>query len=100
MNLASAAPAVCTRTIQVHPLTCAIGAEVSNVSLADATVDDELLAEIRSLLLRFRVLFFRDQDITRAEHVAFARHFGALEDHPVVGSDPDHPGLVRGRRRR
>ena len=36
--------------------------------------------------LEHRVLFFRDQDITRAEHVAFARHFGALEDHPVAGS--------------
>ncbi|HYP69932.1 MAG TPA: TauD/TfdA family dioxygenase, partial [Variovorax sp.] len=30
-----------------------------------------------------------------AEHVAFARCFGPLEDHPVVGNDPDHPGLVR-----
>jgi alpha-ketoglutarate-dependent taurine dioxygenase len=38
---------------------------------------------------------FRDQDITRAEHVAFARHFGELEDHPVAGSDPENPGLVR-----
>ena len=37
----------------------------------------------------------RDQDITRAEHVAFAKRFGALEDHPMVGSDPDHPGFVR-----
>ena len=44
------------------------------------------------LLLKHRVLFFRDQDITRAEHVAFARHFGELEDHPVAGSDPEHPG--------
>ena len=42
-----------------------------------------------------KVLFFRDQDITRAEHVAFARHFGELEDHPVAGSDPENPGLVR-----
>ena len=41
------------------------------------------------------MLFFRDQDITRAEHVAFARHFGELEDHPVAGSDPENPGLVR-----
>jgi taurine dioxygenase len=41
------------------------------------------------------VLFFRDQDITRAEHVAFARQFGELEDHPVAGSDPENPGLVR-----
>jgi taurine dioxygenase len=27
--------------------------------------------------------------------VAFARHFGELADHPVAGSDPDYPGLVR-----
>jgi taurine dioxygenase len=27
--------------------------------------------------------------------VAFARRFGELEDHPVAGSDPEHPGLVR-----
>ena len=53
------------------------------------------MAEIRALLLKHKVLFFRDQDITRAEHVAFARHFGELEDHPVAGSDPENPGLVR-----
>ena len=77
------------------PLTCAIGAEVSNVDLGVAARTPELMAQIRALLLRHRVLFFRDQDITRAEHVAFARHFGELEDHPVAGSDPDYPGLVR-----
>ncbi|MFW9792626.1 TauD/TfdA dioxygenase family protein, partial [Brucella melitensis] len=65
------------------------------VCLADAAHDDGLFAEIRAALLAHRVLFLRDQDITRAEHVAFARRFGELEDHPVAGSDPDHPGLVR-----
>lgn len=84
-----------TRSIHVEPLTCAIGAELSNVHLGAASRDPAMMAEIRGLLLRHRVLFFRDQDISRAEHVAFARHFGELEDHPVVGSDPDHPGLVR-----
>jgi len=88
-------PGAIRDAIRVEPLTCAIGAEVSNVSLADAAVDDALFAEIRALWLKHRVLFFRDQDITRAEHVAFARRFGELEDHPVAGSDPDHPGLVR-----
>ena len=82
-------------SIKVEPLTCAIGAELSNVDLGTASRDPEMLAEIRALLLKHRVLFLRDQDFTRAEHVAFARHFGSLEDHPVVGSDPDHPGLVR-----
>ena len=78
-----------------EPLTCAIGAEVRNINLGVASRDGALMAEIRSLLLKHKVLFFRDQDITRAEHVAFARRFGELEDHPVAGSDPDHPGLVR-----
>jgi hypothetical protein len=27
--------------------------------------------------------------------VAFAERFGQLEDHPAVGSHPDHPGLVQ-----
>jgi taurine dioxygenase len=81
-------------SMKVEPLTCAIGAELSHVSLADAARDDALFAEIRSLLIEHKVLFFRDQNISRAEHVAFARRFGELEDHPVVGSDPDHPGLV------
>src|SRR5688572_30918058 len=85
---------VLKHSIRVEPLTCAIGAELSNVDLGVAARTPELMTEIRALLLRHRVLFFRDQDITRAEHVAFARHFGELEDHPVAGSDPDHPGLV------
>lgn len=82
-------------SINVEPLTCAIGAELSNVNLGAASRDPALVAEIRALLLKHKVLFFRDQEITRAEHVAFARHFGELEDHPVAGSDPEHPGLVR-----
>jgi len=84
-----------TRGIQVHPVTCAIGAELRQVSLADAARDAALAAEIRALLVKHKVLFFRQQELTRAEHVAFARRFGELEDHPVAGSDPEHPGLVR-----
>lgn len=82
-------------SIRVEQLTCAIGAELDNVDLGVASRDPDLVAEIRRLLLEHKVLFFRDQDITRAEHVAFARHFGPLEDHPVAGSDPENPGLVR-----
>jgi taurine dioxygenase len=84
-----------TSGIQVAPLTATIGAELSNISLAEASRDDDLFAELRSLLLQHKVLFVRDQDITRAEHVALAERFGPLEDHPVAGSDPEHPGLVR-----
>lgn len=81
--------------MKIEPLTCAIGAELTGVSLADAARDDGLFAAIKAALLQHKVLFLRHQDISRADHVAFARRFGELEDHPVAGSDPDHPGLVR-----
>jgi taurine dioxygenase len=81
--------------MRVEKLTCSIGAEIVGVNLGDASRDAGLFAEIRAQLLQHKVLFLRDQDITRAEHVAFARRFGELEDHPVAGSDPENPGLVR-----
>ncbi|NKY54425.1 TauD/TfdA dioxygenase family protein [Nocardia vermiculata] len=79
----------------VRPLTCTIGAELFDVDLAEVSRSDTLFSAVKDLLLEYKVLFFRDQDITRAEHVALAQRFGPLEDHPVLGSDPDHPGLVR-----
>jgi taurine dioxygenase len=82
-------------SLQVERLTCSIGAQLSGVNLGEAARDEALFAEIKALLLKHKVLFLRDQDITRAEHVAFASRFGPLEDHPVAGSDPEHPGLVR-----
>ncbi|VVD72136.1 TauD/TfdA dioxygenase family protein [Pandoraea soli] len=81
--------------MQIEQLTYSIGAELTGVKLADAVHDDGLFDEIRTALVKHRVLFLRDQEFTRAEHVAFARRFGDLEDHPVAGSDPEHPGLVR-----
>jgi taurine dioxygenase len=81
--------------MRVEQLTCSIGAELIGVDLADAARDADLFSEIKRALLRHRVLFLRDQDISRADHVAFAQRFGALENHPIVGSHPDHPGLVQ-----
>ncbi|PTR30658.1 taurine dioxygenase [Rhodococcus sp. OK519] len=81
--------------MDARPLTCSIGAELYGVDLAEVSRDGDLFADLKSLLLKYKVLFFRDQDLNRAEHVALAQRFGSLEDHPVVGSDPEFPGLVR-----
>jgi taurine dioxygenase len=81
--------------VKVEKLTCHIGAELSGVSLSEAAHNDDLFGAIRLELLRHKVLFLRDQNISKADHVAFASRFGTLEDHPVVGSDPEHPGLVQ-----
>ncbi|BDB59184.1 putative taurine dioxygenase [Rhodococcus sp. RDE2] len=81
--------------MDARPLTGSIGAELHGVDLAEVARDDERFAELKALLLEHKVLFFRNQEMSRAEHVALAERFGSLEDHPVLGSDPEHPGLVR-----
>jgi taurine dioxygenase len=81
--------------MRIEKLTTHIGAELFGVNLAEAARSDDLFGDIKAALLEHKVLFLRDQDIARADHVAFAERFGSLEDHPVAGSDPDHPGLVR-----
>jgi taurine dioxygenase len=81
--------------MRIEPLTCAIGAELVGVDLAQAAHSDDLFGEIKAALLRYRVLFLRDQTFSRADHVAFATRFGMLERHPVAPSHPDHPGLVQ-----
>ncbi|AUN40376.1 Alpha-ketoglutarate-dependent taurine dioxygenase (plasmid) [Tsukamurella tyrosinosolvens] len=86
---------ITARRIRADRLTAHIGAELTGIDLAEAVRDDALFAELRALLLKHKVLFVRDQPISRADHVALARRFGELEDHPVLGSDPEHPGLVR-----
>jgi taurine dioxygenase len=80
--------------MRIEKLTTHIGAELVGVNLAEAITNDDLFGEIRQALLANKVLFLRQQVLTKAEHVAFAERFGDLEDHPVAGSDPDHPGLV------
>ena len=70
-----------------------IGVELSGISLAGEFSDTDILS-LRELLGRHKLLVFRKQDITPAQHVAFARRFGDLEVHPIIKRHPDHPELV------
>jgi taurine dioxygenase len=74
-------------------ITPLLGAEIRNADLGRDLSDAEI-AELRRLLLVHRVLVFRDQTITPAQHVALARRFGSLEIHPYYKHYPDHPELV------
>ena len=80
--------------IDVAPQGVTLGAEVGGVDLG-AELSDEVIAEIRQALLDYKVLVFRDQPITPAQHVAFARRFGELEIHPFITGNSEHPELVR-----
>lgn len=76
----------------ITPLQPSLGALITGIDLA-ASLDDTRLAALQAALLRYRVLFFRDQHITREQHIAFGAAFGDLEVHPVF-SHPDYPEIL------
>lgn len=77
--------------IAVQPLTGHIGAEIDGVDLTQP-LDAEVVTEIRAALLRWKVVFFRNQSLSHAEHVAFASLFGdPTVGHPVFGFEADYP---------
>lgn len=84
----------------------ALGAWVSDVSVAEAAATDALFDEISAALLEHEVLFLRDQDVSPVEFQAFARRFGQVEGHPaydtvdgapdvqVLESTPEKPSKI------
>jgi taurine dioxygenase len=81
------------RTIRVEPMSPTIGAEIGGLRMSGA-LPDEQIAEVRQALLDWKVVFFRDQDVSVEDHVAFGRRFGELEIHPFTPNLPDHPEVV------
>ena len=83
-----------TGTLDIRPLTPAIGAEILGIDLGSADIAARI-PEIRAALLSHGVIFFRDQDITTAQHIAFARAFGELEIHPATPKDQPNREVLR-----
>jgi taurine dioxygenase len=68
-------------TIVVDPVTPLLGAEVTNVSLAD--VDGRVFAEIHDAWIRYKVLFFRDQTAFSSPQMEeLGRRFGEIDEPP------------------
>jgi taurine dioxygenase len=79
--------------LTVTPAGPVLGAEVGGVDLGRPLAPD-VVAAIRTALLQYKVIFFRDQDISHQAHVAFGRNFGELEGHPVLPHVPGHPMIL------
>ena len=69
--------------LAIRPLQPTIGAEIEGVDLR-YPLSDAARDQIRAAILRYKVVFFRDQDLDRDQHAAFARQFGPLYTHPSV----------------
>lgn len=82
-------------TISFRPLSHALGAEVQGVDLAGPLSNSEF-DQIHRTFLERGILLFRDQKISREQHIAFSRRFGELDTHDALprDRDPDHPELL------
>jgi taurine dioxygenase len=80
-------------TLEITPLTPAIGAEISGVDLAEP-LDDATIAELRRALLDHLVIFLRSQDITDEQHLAFALRFGPLSVPPLATKYQEQPAVT------
>ena len=79
--------------IQVEPLSCALGAELGGVDLAE-TLDDDTIAEIRRAFSSHLVIFFHDQTLTPEQYLRFARSMGEPVEYPFVRGLDDYPAIT------
>jgi alpha-ketoglutarate-dependent taurine dioxygenase len=92
-SLQHTAPAATAATIEVIPLTLHIGAEIRGVDLTRPLPEPQL-TEVRDAFLKWKVIFFRDQQLDHTQHVAMARQFGEPTiGHAVFGHVEGHPEI-------
>ncbi|MEZ5166883.1 MAG: TauD/TfdA family dioxygenase [Acidimicrobiales bacterium] len=80
--------------IEVIPRGVTLGAEIRGVDLT-ADLAEPVVDELRRALADYKVVYFRGQPVSSAQHVALARRFGELEIHPFITGNEEHPELVR-----
>lgn len=64
--------------VRVDPYSPALGAVISGVDLAQE-LDDATFEHIRKAYFEYGVVFFRNQNITPEQHLAFARRFAPID---------------------
>ena len=77
----------------VKRLSPSIGGEIHGVDLSKP-LGSELKELIYEALLVYKVIFFRDQNISTEEHINFSKNFGELEIHPFAPKKEDFPEVL------
>jgi len=82
--------------IDVRPVSNFVGAEITGVKLGEPLTDFAYQI-IRRALCEWGVLFFREQNITPAQHLDFGKRFGELHVSKTISKVPGYPliGEVR-----
>ncbi len=88
-----------TAQLTIEPASEHVGAFVSGIDLARSAepggLGDETVAAIRAAWAKYGVLFFRDQNISPEQHIAFAEHFAAIDINKFFASVDGYPGIAQ-----
>jgi len=80
--------------LKIEAVTPAIGAEISGVSL-NKDLNDDICDQIYKALIKYQVVFFRDQDLSPESHLKLAKSFGEPEPpHPVYPHVDGYENIV------
>ena len=80
--------------MKIEAVTPAIGAEISGVSL-NKDLNDDICDQIYKALIKYQVVFFRDQDLSPESHLKLAKSFGEPEPpHPVYPHVDGYENIV------
>jgi taurine dioxygenase len=83
--------------IRVEPLSAHVGAEISNIDLAQP-IPDAAFGEIRRAFGEYGVVFFRDQHLTPEQHVGVAERFGPIDINRFFATAPGYPMIAEVRK--
>ena len=80
-------------TIEVHPLSTHVGAEIRGVDLG-CDLSETTVAEIKHAFHESGMVVFHDQNLTPEQHIAFARHIGDINVNRFFASLEGYPEIA------
>jgi taurine dioxygenase len=81
----------------IRPSSPAVGAEILGVDLSQPLSAEET-GDLRAALNEYGVIFFRDQELTPEQHIAFAERFAPINVNRFFKSVPDYPQIAEVRK--
>jgi taurine dioxygenase len=81
--------------LRLRRLSHALGAEVCDVDVSKP-MSEAFFGEIYRAFLAHGILLFRNQEVSREQHIEFSRRFGELDRHDALPRDrhPDYPEIL------
>ncbi|MFM9941976.1 MAG: TauD/TfdA dioxygenase family protein [Hyphomicrobiaceae bacterium] len=83
--------------IDIVPASGALGAELKGIDLAQP-LSPMMAGEIRGALAEHGVIFFRDQDLTPEQHIAFAEQIAPININRFFKTAPGYPQIAEVRK--